>query len=91
MAAYFLLHDLTAAKKEILAEICQRMTTAAERGKDRLDFCHLCELNCKIKKYFTKNQISSFFEKKNYQVKFAFRYIDDADIETISWNKVKSS
>lgn len=78
-------------QKKILAEICQRMTEAAEKGKDRLDFCHLCELNSKIKKYFTKNQIFSFFEKKNYQVKFAFKYLDDADIETISWSKVKNS
>lgn len=77
-------------QKKILAEICQRMTEAAEKGKDQLDFCNLFELNDKIKKYFTKNQISSFFEEKNYQVKFEYRYIDDAEIETISWNKVKN-
>lgn len=82
-----IVHDSgTTEKTKILEELVEIVNKAALDGRT-----FVCietehdELNGRISRYLTKNDVLDLFDKSHYTVDFRWYFLDDADIRKISW------
>ena len=82
-----IVHDSgTTEKTKILEELIEIVNKAALDG--RTFVCiegEYDDLNDRISKYLTKDDILDLFDKSHYDVDFRWFFLDDADIRKISW------
>lgn len=76
----------TTEKTKILEELTEIVNKAALDGRTFVCIeTEYDELNRRISKYLTKNDVLDLFGKSHYTVDFRWFFLDDADIRRISW------
>lgn len=73
-------------KQETLEELVKTINNAAMNGRTFL-LLHdeFIDLDNKIGKYFTKQELLDFFKNTNYVIDFRWNLIDYSNIRKISW------
>ncbi len=82
-----IVHDSgTTEKTKILEELVEIVNKAALDGRTFVCIeTEYDELNGRISRYLTKNDVLDLFDKSHYTVDFRWFFLDDADIRKISW------
>ena len=74
-------------KNKLLDNLSTKINKAALNGQTHIDLFTKYNLNKKINKYLTKEELREYFGSRGYHVTFKYIFLSDASISRISWEQ----
>lgn len=79
--------NIDSHKNKLLNKLNKKINKAALNGQTHIDLFTKYNLNKKIDKYFTREELEEYFGSRGYHITFKYNLFDDASINRISWER----